>query len=56
MTLKLIQIIANGALTLSGVLHADKFVNLNLSIPITIGTDLTALIKENKNLIKIIHE
>jgi hypothetical protein len=58
MPFKLVQIITNGALTLSGASHAVKSAEHNLSIPITIGMDLTALTKlqENKNSIKINHE
>jgi len=58
MSFKLVQIITNGALTLSGafpiVIGTDKSVNLNLSTSL----DLTALTKlqKNKNSIKINHE
>jgi hypothetical protein len=54
MLFNMVNLTANIFLTLSGASHADKSVNLNLSIPITIGTDLTALTKlqEIKNSIK----
>lgn len=39
MLFNMVNLVANIFLTLSGASQADKYVNLNLSIPITIGTD-----------------